>query len=93
MWENSPAKGSELLLLLAIAYFADGTGYASENVATLGGKARMSASSVFRATRKLEEAGLLEVLEHGDGRVSTEYQLLPRVVRLRGQGRQSEDPG
>ena len=67
LWEYSPAKGSSLLLLLAIARHAnhDGTG-AYPSLATLKRLTRLSHSQVCLLLRQLVEEGHLAVT-HGAG--------------------------
>ncbi len=67
VWEHTTAKGSALLLLLAIADYChdDGQG-AWPSVPTLAAKARISARSVQYHTRRLVADGLL-VLQDGAG--------------------------
>lgn len=67
VWQHSQAKGSELLLLLAIADFADDEGAAYPAVKTLAGKVRMSIRAVNYLLKKLIEDGELAV-EAGGGR-------------------------
>jgi hypothetical protein len=67
LWEYSPAKGSSLLLLLAIARHAnhDGTG-AYPSLATLKRLTRLSHSQVCLLLRQLEGDGHLRIT-HGGG--------------------------
>ncbi|RCW45132.1 helix-turn-helix protein [Halopolyspora algeriensis] len=76
VWEHSPAKGTELLMLLAIADNAtdDGTN-AYPSVRTLARKTRMGERSVQRIVRKLTEEGHLSVTERG-GRNPNCYAVL-----------------
>jgi len=57
VWEHSPHKGSELLLLLAIADNADDLGVAWPSQETLATKMRMSVRQVRRISGTLEDAG------------------------------------
>ena len=68
VWQHSRAKGSELLLLLAIADFAkdDGSG-AWPSVETLAHKTRLSDRNVQYLVDKLVAAGELDV-KQGVGR-------------------------
>ena len=66
VWKNSAAKGSTLLLLLAIADYAhDDGGGAYPSVKTLSEKIRMTERNVQLLTKKLEKLGELEVLRIG----------------------------
>lgn len=76
VWEHSTAKGSELLLLLAIADTADDRGRnAFPSISTLAGKTRMSRRTVQRLVVKLEADGHL-VLRREGGRRSNSYELV-----------------
>ncbi|TDD03116.1 helix-turn-helix domain-containing protein [Saccharopolyspora terrae] len=76
VWDQSPAKGTELLMLLAIADNAadDGTN-AFPSVSTLARKTRLDQRTVQRIIRKLSEQGRLAVEERG-GRHPNRYSVL-----------------
>lgn len=59
VWEHSQHKGTELLLLLALADMANKEGYAWPSVGTLGKFIRMSERNTRRALRALEASGEL----------------------------------
>lgn len=62
VWEYSKAKGSELLVLLAIADNANGeTGIAWPSVGYIAKKTRLSERQVIRQIARLEEIGELSV--------------------------------
>jgi hypothetical protein len=61
VWAKSPQQGGHLLVLLAIADFADDNGVAWPSVSTLGRKARLSETSIHRILRQLQEAGELRI--------------------------------
>ncbi len=61
VWDGSSQKGSTLLLLLAIADFADENGRAWPSIETLAKKIRMSTRSAQMMVRKLVEDGELQV--------------------------------
>jgi len=72
VWEYSTAKGSELLLLLAIADAADDQGRnAFPSISTLSGKTRMSRRTVQRLVVKLESDGHLRLSRAGGRRANT----------------------
>lgn len=75
VWDYSPAKGTELLLLLAIADAAndDGTN-AFPSITTLARKTRLDSRTVRRIVRKLTAEGHIEVDERG-GRESNRYSV------------------
>jgi hypothetical protein len=64
VWETSPAKGSDLLVLLAIADFANDDGVAWPGVDTLARKARISKRQTQYCLRNLTTAGLLSIQEN-----------------------------
>jgi predicted transcriptional regulator len=71
LWENSPASGTDLLVMLAIADNADDSGgNAWPSMRTLARKCRISERSVQRAIRSLQAAGLL-MIEESAGRSGT----------------------
>ena len=61
VWECSNQKGSALLLLLAIADFADDDGYAYPSVQTLAKKARASERNTHYLLKHLQASGELEI--------------------------------
>jgi hypothetical protein len=61
VWDESSLSGTELLLLLAIADFADERGIAYPSVATLARKIRMSDRNVRYLLTNLVESGELEI--------------------------------
>ena len=61
VWELSRNSGTELLLLLAIADFADDDGNAYPSVATLATKCRMTQRNANLLLAKLRRSGELEV--------------------------------
>lgn len=72
VWENSKSKGSQLLLLLAIADHADEHGIAWPGITTLAEKIRMSERQVKRLRQNLVESGELVILREGGGRGNTD---------------------
>ena len=84
LWEYSPAKGSSLLLLLAIARHAnhDGTG-AYPSLATLKRLTRLSHSQVCLLLRQLVEEGHLAVT-HGAGPGGTNAYTIVRTWDTQG---------
>ena len=62
VWEHSQSKGTELLLLLAIADHAADDGYCWPNLETLAGKIRMATRTVRRCVKELEACGELYVM-------------------------------
>jgi hypothetical protein len=60
IWDCSPAKGSELLLLLAMADVANDAGICYPGVTTLAKKIRMTERHTQNLLRKLESEGLVK---------------------------------
>ena len=70
VWQHSRHKGGSLLLLLAIADFADDEGTAWPSITTLAAKARMSERNIQYALKELEQSGELTI-QAGGGRSNT----------------------
>jgi len=70
VWKNSREGGGKLLLLLAIADFADDDGMAFPGIDTLAEKTRQSRRTVQRQLRELEEEQEIAI-EPGTGRSNT----------------------
>jgi hypothetical protein len=76
VWESSKHKGTDLLVLLAIAdHVGDENGLAWPSVATLARKSRMSHKNTQRVVRALIESGELVLVRQGDGRKSSVYRV------------------
>lgn len=82
IWQNPKivnVKGSQLVLLLAIADNADDNGKAFPSITTLAKKCRLSRQSVIDHTSKLEKTGHLAVIAGNRGRSNryflTSYRL------------------
>ena len=67
VWERSRQSGGALLVLLAMADFADDQGLAFPSIGTLARKARLSERQVQRVLAELAAAGEL-VVRPGAGR-------------------------
>ncbi len=61
VWEYAQAKGSELLLLLAIADHADDKGKAYPSLQRLAHKTRLSKRNVQYLLKRLQELGLVQI--------------------------------
>lgn len=75
VWKHSQAKGGDLLVLLAIADFADDSGTAYPSIATLGLKARLDGRNVQRSIRRLITAGELTLSERQGPHGTNLYQV------------------
>ena len=78
VWEQSKEKGSNLLLLLAIADHAADDGYCWPGTKTLAKKIRMSVRSVLRAIKTLEASGELYVVR---GNINNRYVVTVGLTR------------
>lgn len=88
-WESAPVEGTDLLLLLALADFANDSGESCyPSIATLAKRMRKSERSVSRGISSLEKAGLLEVVLRGGGRNSSRYRIVVSAL----EGRQNVTP-
>lgn len=62
VWENSKTKGNELLLMLALADYANEDGVCFPGMATLAKKTRQSSRTVIRMVDKLTNGGEVATL-------------------------------
>jgi hypothetical protein len=76
VWELSQHSGTELLMLLAIADFADDAGNAYPSVATLAGKCRMKPRNANYMLKALQESGELRVTMNGGPRGANRYRVM-----------------
>ncbi|MQA14922.1 MAG: hypothetical protein GEV09_12320 [Pseudonocardiaceae bacterium] len=75
VWDHSPAAGTELLVLLAIADNADDAGAnAYPSTDTLARKTRLDARTVQRVIRRLQDDGRV-VVDRGGGRAANRYSV------------------
>ncbi len=80
-WRHGPADRNDLLVLLAIADFADDEGYCWPSIKSLAQKARMTDRGVQKIVRRLEAQGLVSI-ETGSGRRNcNEYTLNLDLLR------------
>jgi hypothetical protein len=76
VWAQSQSAGSELLMLLAIADFADDEGRAFPSVPTLARKCRMGERNAMYVLKSLQEQGQLRVHKGAGRRGTNLYQLV-----------------
>ncbi|MBX6391150.1 MAG: helix-turn-helix domain-containing protein [Frankia sp.] len=76
VWEHSRQHGSALLVLLAIADFADDDGWAYPSIERLAEKARMSTRNVRYVLRHLEASGELMIVAGGGRHQTNRYRVL-----------------
>jgi hypothetical protein len=65
VWGDSKAQGADLLVLLALADYADEHGNCYASWAKLQSKTRLSRSTVIRSLRRLQESEQLEEMKKG----------------------------
>lgn len=85
VWKHSSQKGGALLMLLAIADFADDDGFAWPSVTTLAKKARMSERNARYVLRSLEQAGEIQTTPRGGQHGTSGYVVLTSAKIAGGQ--------
>lgn len=80
VWERSHQKGSHLLLLLAIADYADDAGFAYPSVPRLARKSRMTDRNVQYALNRLVHSGEIAYQPHAGPNGTHLYQVLMHYV-------------
>jgi DNA-binding MarR family transcriptional regulator len=83
IWENGPDDRGELLVLLALADFADDRGRCWPSIATIARRARMTARSAQRILRKLEADGAVEISTGAARSGCNQYKITPDTVSPR----------
>ena len=76
VWDNGPEDQGELLVLLALADYADDNGYCWPAMPSVAAKARMSERNARRIIRKLEASGLLLVEENRGRNATNRYRVI-----------------
>ncbi|MEJ5200607.1 MAG: helix-turn-helix domain-containing protein [Anaerolineales bacterium] len=67
VWEKSTRGGAELLLLLALADWADDWGYCYPSIDQIAKKIHQTRRNVIRLIQKLEDSGAIRTLTHAQG--------------------------
>lgn len=83
VWKHSEQRGGALLILLALADFADDDGYAWPAVPTLAAKARMTERNARYTLRSLEAAGEITTTP-GGGRYGTSGYVVKTGAEIAG---------
>lgn len=76
VWDVSAHKGNDLLMLLAIADFADDDGNAYPSVTTLANKCRMKQRNANLILAALRESGELEVRLNEGPKGTNRYRIV-----------------
>ncbi len=83
VWEQSQHGGSALLLLLALADWADDWGYCYPSHAAMARKIRSGERNVYYLLRKLEDSREIRVLNRGRGGKVSETSIYQVITGLR----------
>ena len=76
VWEHADVSDTDLLLLLAMADFANDDCTCWPSIETLAKRIRKTTRSVTRSVNSLEKKGLIQVLVRGAGRQSSRYKII-----------------
>lgn len=79
VWADAPVEGGELLVLLALADWADDDGVCWPGTAAIAKKSRLSVRHVKRVIDALVERELVELLELGAGSRTSRYRVTARA--------------
>lgn len=93
IWDEKHLAGSDLLVALALADWADDNGRCYPSIASVASKSRLSRSQAQRVLRRLEEAGHLVVESNASGGApgtTKRYRL--NMKRLTGSARATPIP-
>jgi len=82
VWEHSQHGGSTLLLLLALADWADDWGYCFPSHATIARKIRSGERNVYYLLRKLEESAEIRIITRGRGGKTSETSIYQVIVGM-----------
>ncbi len=77
VWDNGPSNRVELLVLLALADFADDQGRCWPSMKAVAAKARISERGAQKAIRRLEAAGYIRVITGGGRHGCNQYAINP----------------
>jgi len=91
VWNSGRFKGAKLLLLLALADFANDQGMCWPSINTLATKARVSRRTAQRMIRELIRAGPVAVEVRGGGRKSSRYRI--SLSEFKAPGSAMSSPG
>lgn len=83
-WKHGPKNQGELLVLLALADFANDDGECWPAMSTIAEKARVTERATRRIIRRLEVSGFLRVETGGGRRGSNRYRMLMGETRTNG---------
>lgn len=79
VWKHSPYKAERLLMLLALADWANDDGYCSPSLAQMAYKARVSRQGAIQILQAFLDDKAIQLIERGGGKHRTSvYKLLPK---------------
>ena len=93
VWESANVEGATLLVLLALADYANDTGVCWPSRDALAQKSRVSSRHVKRILRDLEDRGLIETDVNGGPRGVNVYTVKPRGDTVSGDIASADAPG
>ncbi len=79
IWKHSAYRGEKLLVLLALADWANDSGYCWPAIPAIAKKARITKRGAIRVLQHFVAAGVIEIVENGGGRGKT------TVYRIKGE--------
>ena len=75
VWNHAAYHGGTLLVLLALADWADSVGYCFPKIPTIARKARLTKRQVQNILRDLQKDGVLDVVRGGGRGVGSHYRI------------------
>jgi hypothetical protein len=81
VWDHGPDNQGELLVLLALADFADDRGVCWPSMASIARKARLTERGAQKIVRRLEATGHVRIVTGGGRHGCNQYVITPNVVR------------
>lgn len=76
IWKTTKQKGNALVVLLALADYADKDGLAWPKIESLAAKARMSTRTVYRVLNQLKASGDILIMEGVNHWTANHYQIV-----------------
>ena len=80
VWENSQCGGTELLLLIALADWADDWGYCNPTISQMSERINQSKRNVIRLLKNLERKGEIQKIKRSLGGRGRRVGSLYRIV-------------
>lgn len=93
VWDNSPYEGKQLLIHLALADWASDEGLCWPNQETIARKCRCSVETVRTTTRRMQDDGLLSIVEESKGRGTSHKYVLTNPKSFGGSSGKAQMDG